>query len=63
MTIWSCCWAISSHRIPRYKYPYGDFSNVHRCGVLAEEVRAAPLKHLDIENAAIQLRDLIDQNR
>jgi len=36
---------------------------VHRCGVLAEEVRAAPLKHLDIENAAIQLRDLIDQNR
>jgi hypothetical protein len=45
----------------RYKYPYGDFSNVHRCGLLAAEVRAARLKHLDIEDAAIRLRDLMDQ--
>src|SRR6202030_4168801 len=25
----------------RYKFPYGDFENVHRCGVLSAESRAA----------------------
>jgi hypothetical protein len=25
----------------RYKFPYGDFEAVHRCGVIAAEVRAA----------------------
>ena len=24
----------------RYKFPYGDFNNVHRCAVLAAEARA-----------------------
>lgn len=28
----------------RYKFPYGDFGNVHRCGVLAAETRAAQNK-------------------
>ena len=45
----------------RYMYPYGDFENVHRCGLIAAEVRAARLEHKDIEDAAIKLRDLIDQ--
>ena len=45
----------------RYKFPYGDFAKVHRCGLLAAEVRAAQLKYLDIEDAAIRLRDLADE--
>jgi hypothetical protein len=28
----------------RYKFPYGDFENVHRCGVLAAESRAGHYK-------------------
>ena len=34
-----------------YKFPYGDFKTVHRCGVLAAESRAGQYKHRDIENA------------
>jgi hypothetical protein len=45
----------------RYKYPYGDFAKVHRCGVLAAETRAGRNKHTDIEDAAIRLRDLMDE--
>jgi hypothetical protein len=45
----------------RYKYPYGDFANVHRCGVLAAETRAGRNKHTDIEDAAIRLRELMDK--
>jgi hypothetical protein len=53
----------SEHTKARYKYPHGDFTNVHRCGVLSAEVRAGRLKHRDIEDAAIQLRDLMDKRR
>ena len=43
----------------RYKFPYGDFKNVHRCALLAVESRAAQYKHYDIENAALELREMI----
>ena len=43
-----------------YKFPYGDFKKVHRCGVLSAEVRAGQRKYADIEAAAVQLRDMID---
>jgi hypothetical protein len=43
----------------RYKFPYGDFKNVHRCALLAVESRAAQYKHYDIENAALKLREMI----
>src|SRR3981081_1183775 len=33
----------------RYKFPYGDFEKVHRCGVLAAENRAGQYKYTDIE--------------
>jgi hypothetical protein len=45
----------------RYKFPYGDFKVVHRCGVLAAEVRAGQYKHTDIENAAAHLHGMIDE--
>ncbi|EEF60135.1 hypothetical protein [Pedosphaera parvula] len=44
----------------RYKFPYGDFANVHRCAVLSAESRAGQYKHLDIENAAAHLHGMID---
>ncbi len=44
----------------RYKFPYGDFDKVHRCGVLSAEVRAAQYKHNDVEIAAAHLHGMLD---
>jgi hypothetical protein len=44
----------------RYEFPYGDFSRVHRCGVISAESRAGQYKHFDIENAAAHLHGMID---
>ena len=44
----------------RYEFPFGDFENVHRCGVLTAESRAGQYKHSDIENAAAHLHGMID---
>jgi hypothetical protein len=46
-----------------YKFPYGDFENVHRCGVIAAEQRAGQRKYADIEAAAGHLHGLIDKAR
>src|SRR4051812_28231432 len=45
----------------RYEFPYGDFKNVHRCGVLTAESRAGQYKHHDIELAAAHLHGMIDE--
>jgi hypothetical protein len=47
----------------RYKFPYGDFEKIHRCGVLAAESRAGQYKYHDIENAAAHLHGMIDAAR
>ena len=47
----------------RYKFPYGDFKNVHRCGVLAVQSRAAEYRYSEIENAAAQLRGKLEATR
>jgi hypothetical protein len=39
----------------RYKFPYGDFKNVHRCGLLAAKARARQYGYTEIENAAADL--------
>src|SRR5260370_17685845 len=44
----------------RYKFPYGDFARVHRCGVLTAESRAGQYKHFDVENPAAQLHGILD---
>jgi hypothetical protein len=44
----------------RYKFPYGDFEKVHRCGILAAESRAGQYKHIDIEQAAAHLHGMLD---
>ncbi|GAA1659903.1 hypothetical protein GCM10009744_61750 [Kribbella alba] len=43
-----------------YKFPYGDFRRVHRCGVISAEVRAAQQDYEDIKNAAAELHKLLD---
>jgi hypothetical protein len=47
----------------RYKFPYGDFEKVHRCGVLSAESRAGQYKYPDIEQAAAHLHGMIDAVR
>ena len=46
-------YAVNTKR--RYKFPYGDFTNVHRCGLLAVRGRAAEYKYHDIGDAAARL--------
>lgn len=43
-----------------YKFPYGDFEAVHRCGVLAAESRAGQRKYPDIEQAAAHLHGMLE---
>jgi hypothetical protein len=52
----------------RYKFPFGDFKNIHRSALLAVRSRARQYGYSDIEKAAIQLTEIInstkqDQNR
>ena len=53
----------AEHTKGRYEFPYGDFKNVHCCGVLTAESRAGQYKHYDIENAAAHLHGMIDAKR
>jgi hypothetical protein len=46
-----------------YKFPYGDFHDVHRCGVLAAESRAAQYDHDDIASAAAHLHGMLEARR
>jgi hypothetical protein len=46
-----------------YKFPFGDFTNVHRCGLLAVKARAHEYGYADIEAAATQLLSLIESVR
>jgi hypothetical protein len=43
-----------------YEFPYGDFENVHRCGILAAQARAGQDQYVDIENAVTDLLTAID---
>lgn len=44
----------------RYKFPYGDFKEVHRCGVLSAEVHAAERNYFDVEVAAAHLHGMLE---
>jgi hypothetical protein len=43
-----------------YKFPYGDFDKVHRCGLLAAESRAGQRKYYDIELAVAHLHGMLE---
>ena len=47
----------------RYKFPFGDFKNIHRCALLAVRSRALQFGYSDIENAAIQLTEIISSKK
>jgi len=47
----------------RYKFPFGDFKNIHRCALLAVRSRAHQYGYVDIENAAIRFLEMIDSKR
>jgi hypothetical protein len=46
----------------RYKFPYGDFKDVHRCGLLAVKARARQYGYAEIENAAAELERAIKKH-
>jgi hypothetical protein len=47
-------YAVNTKR--RYKFPYGDFTNIHRCGLLAVKARARQYGYTQIESAAAELQ-------
>ena len=47
----------------RYKFPYGDFEKVHRCGLLAAEPSAGQRKYYDIELAVAHLHGMLEALR
>ena len=47
----------------RFKFPFGDFQNVHRCGLLAVKARAHEYGYREIEDAAARLLQMIDSVR
>jgi hypothetical protein len=44
-----------------YEFPFGDFENIHRCGILAAQNRAVQDKCFDVENAAADLLAVIEK--
>ncbi len=44
----------------RYKFPYGDFRRLHRCGVISAESRAAQNDYDDIKDALVDLHMRLD---
>ena len=45
----------------RYAFTYGDFRRVHRTGLIACVYRAAEWRHKDVERAAYDLLQLLDE--
>jgi hypothetical protein len=43
-----------------YKFPYGDFENVHRCALLAAESRASQYGYEDIARAVAHLHGMVE---
>jgi hypothetical protein len=44
----------------RYKFPFGDFENVHRCALIAAQNRARQYGYRDIETSATELLQIIE---
>ena len=46
-----------------YKFPYGDFHDVHRCAILSAESRAAQRGYEDIRTAVAHLHGMLETLR
>ena len=44
-----------------FAFPFGDFEALHRCAVMSAKVRAAQYDYRDIEEAADELLQMIDE--
>ena len=53
----------SDHTKARYAFIYGDFRRVHRMGIIACHYRAAEWRHKEIELAAHELLQYLDNKR
>jgi hypothetical protein len=51
------------HTKARYAFVYGDFRRVHRMGLIACQYRAAEWRHKEVELAAHQLLQHLDNQR
>ena len=51
------------HTKARYAFVYGDFRRVHRMGLIACQYRAAEWRHKDVELAAHELLQHLDNQR
>jgi hypothetical protein len=51
----------ADHTKARYAFVYGDLRRVHRMGLIACHYRAAEWRHKEIELAAHELLQLLDQ--
>ena len=47
----------------RFSFPFGDFTKIHRCAILAVESRAAQFDHDEIARAAKRLLEKIDAEK
>ena len=47
----------------RFKFPFGDFKNIHRCALLAVKSRAHQYGYSDIENAAERRLEMMEEAR
>ena len=45
----------------RYAFVFGDFSRIHRTGIIAVHFRAAEWRHKEVELAAHELLQLLDK--
>src|SRR6202035_4073861 len=52
---------IAVHNRSRYKFPYGDFKDVHRCAGLSAESRAGQYTYVEIELAAAHLHGMLGE--
>jgi hypothetical protein len=53
----------NDHTKARYAFVYGDFRRVHRMGLIACRYRAAEWRHKDVELAAHDLLQHLDETR
>jgi hypothetical protein len=54
---------MDENRKGRYKFPYGDFANVHACALMAAESRAGQRRYYDIELAVAHLHGMLEALR
>jgi hypothetical protein len=53
----------TDHTKARYAFVYGDFRRVHRMGLIACQYRAAEWRHTEVELAAHELLQHLDNQR